>query len=264
MRLRLIIISLLMHFKMLLRRKIVLILLAGIPCLFIFMVHLTSSSKEVLFQLGVASEKTFIRTPEINMALVFVTMATIGFLSSFLSLSLVQQNKNVNRRLIVSGYHSSELILSVTVVIILMIFLLVVYIGLIVLLFFQPMHTVNMMLGLFLTGLIYGGYGMMIASLVKGELEGTLLVILLANIDAGWLQNPLFFAEARNKLIIQALPAYSPSQVAIASAFTNVSIQPSLINCVLYTIAFTSLAIVISYYKMRINSNNKIISKMPN
>ena len=110
----------------------------------------------------------------------------------------------------------------------------------------------------------YGAYGMMIASLVKGELEGTLLVVLLANIDAGWLQNPLFFAEARNKLIIQALPAYSPSQVSLASAFTDVPIQTSLINCVLYTIAFTSLAIVISYYKMRINSNNKIISKMPN
>ena len=254
MRWRLIIIGLLMHFKMLFRRKTVLLLLAGIPCLFIFMVHLTSSSKDVVFQLGIASKKTLIRTPEINMALVFVTMATIAFLSSFLSLSLVQQNKDVNRRLVISGYRPSELILSVAVVIVLMIFLLVVYIGLVIMFFFEPLHTGNMMSGLFLTGLIYGGYGIMIGSVVKGELEGTLLVILLANIDAGWLQNPLFFAEARNKLIIQLLPAYAPSQVSIASAFTNVSIQESLINSVLYTIGFTSLATIISYYKMRINS----------
>ena len=104
----------------------------------------------------------------------------------------------------------------------------------------------------------------MIASMVKGELEGTLLVILLANIDAGWLQNPLFFAEARNKLVIQALPAYSPSQVSICSAFTNVSIQTPLINSVLYTIVFTSLAIIISYYNMRIIPPKKITSKIPN
>ena len=253
MRWRLIIISLLMHFRMLFRRKIVLILLAGIPCLFIFMVHLTSSSKDVVFQLGIASKKTLITTPEINIALVFVTMATIGFLSAFLSLSLVQQNKHINRRLVISGYHPSEVILSVTIVIILMIFLLVVYIGLIIWFLFQPMHPFNMMLGFFLTGLVYGGYGMMVASLVKRELEGTLLVVLLANIDAGWLQNPIFFSEARNKLIIKALPAYSPSQVSIASAFTDVSIQSSLVDCVLYLIAFTGVAVIIFYYRMRIN-----------
>jgi hypothetical protein len=203
MRGRLIIISLLMHFRMLFRRKIVLVLLAGIPCLFIFMVHLTSSSKDIVFQLGIASKKTLVTTPEINIALVFVTMATISFLSSFLSLSLVQQNKNVNRRLVISGYHPSEVILSVTVVIILMIFLLVVYIALILWFLFQPMHAFNMMLGFFLTGLIYGAYGMMVASLVKRELEGTLLVVLLANIDAGWLQNPLFFLRPETNRLLR-------------------------------------------------------------
>ena len=254
MRWKLITLSLAMHFKMLFRKKIVLILLAGIPCLFIFMVHLTSSSKIVLFQLGIDSKKTLITTAEINVALVFVTMATIGFLASFLSLSLVQQNSNVNRRLVLSGYYPFELILAVTVVMTVMILLLVLYIGLIITVLFQPMRAFNMLLGFYLMGLTYGSYGMMIAAIVKGEFEGTLLVILLANIDAGWLQNPLFFAEARNKMIIKALPAYSASQVSIASAFTNVPIQAAVTNCIFYCVAFTALAMIISYYKMRINS----------
>ena len=248
-----------MHFKMLMRRKIVLLLFSVIPCIFILVVHLTSSKNEIFFELGMADTKTMISAPQVNVALVFVTLATTGFLSSFLSLNLVQQYQGVNRRLIICGYHPGELIFSGLLIMFIMNLILVLCIGSAIMLFFQPENPAGMMLGLLFTGLTYGSYGILVGSLVKEELEGTLLVILLANIDAGWLQNPLFFSEARHKFIIQLLPAYNSSQISIAATFTNLFLLKPIIASLIYTSSFLGLALLISYYKMRVKKHVKKI-----
>jgi len=251
--------SLKMHFKMLMRRRIVLLLLSVIPCIFISVVHLTSSRNDILFELGMANTKTMIKAPQVNVALIFVILATTGFLSSFLSLNLVQQYQAANRRLIICGYHPCELIFSGLFIMVVMNVILVVCIGSAIMLFFSPIHPAGMVMGLLFTGLTYGSYGILVGSLVKGELEGTLLVILLANIDAGWLQNPLFFAEARNKFIIQLLPAYHSSQISIAASFINQSLLKPIVASLVYTSCFIGLALLISYYKLRVKKHVKKI-----
>jgi hypothetical protein len=96
----------------------------------------------------------------------------------------------------------------------------------------------------------------LVGSIVNGELEGTFMVILLANIDAGWLQNPLFFAEARNKLIIQLLPAYHPSQIAIAAAFTDLPVTHSVLKSLGYTIIILTFAMIIYYKLMKVKKHS--------
>jgi len=251
MRWKLVNTSLAMHFRILMRQKIVLILLVTIPSLFIFVVQLTASGRDVFFQVGIAGTKTVVNATEANISLIFVSMATIGFLSSFVALSLVQQYKSVNRRLVICGYHPAELMSSALAVIFFVIMMLVSCIGVSVLFFFQPLHFLPMLSGMLLLGLIYAGYGMLAACFIDGALEGTLMVILLANIDAGWLQNPLFFAGARNKLVIQLLPAYHPTQLSIGAAFTDVAVQTSVVISIAYLLFFLGAAMLISYYNMR-------------
>jgi hypothetical protein len=221
------------------------------------MVQLTSSEKDILFRLGIATSIHMVKATEINVALVFVSLATIGFLASFLSLNLFQEYDHLNRRLIICGYHSSELILSGLTVMVFMILILVLCIGTTLSFFFKPVNIGSMMLGMFFTGITYGSYGLMVGSFVKGQLEGVLSVVLLANIDAGWIQNPLFFNDARNKIIIELLPAYFPSQVCMASAFTNLSIQKPIVSSLIYMSAFLGLSLLVSYFKMRIQPQVK-------
>ena len=243
--------SLLMHFRMLMRQKIVILLMAGIPTIFIFIVQITASGREIFFQLGIAETKTMITATEANVSLIFVAMATIGFLSSFVSLSLVQQYRNVNRRLVLGGYYPAELMLSALAVMIFIIGLLVLCVGFSIRFLFEPMHFGTMLLGMFFNGMIYGGFGMLAGSMINGPLEGTLSVVLLGNIDTGWLQNPLFFSEARNKFIIQVLPAYHPTQISIGSSFTDVPLEKSIYTCMLYMLIFFGAAVLISYFSMR-------------
>jgi len=166
-------------------------------------------------------------------------------------LILIQNNVEVNRRLIICGYHPTEILLSHFVVLFVVILFVAGYISLSILLIFFPSQLFLFLISLFLAGWVYGCYGMAIGSLINGELEGILLIVLLANIDAGWLQNPLFYSEAQNQMIIRYLPAYYPSQTAIVSAFSNYATGQVIIGALIYGALFFLLANTVFYYKMK-------------
>jgi len=236
-----------MHLRMLARQKAVLLLLITTPALFLVIVQFTASRNNIFFQLNITESTAVTRAKSVELSSVFVSMAVIGFLSSFVALSLVQQFKNANRRLVICGYRPAELVFSSITVLLLVILLLSVIVGSCILFFFKPLHFWLMVTGMFLTGAVYGGYGLLVGNLVQSDLEGTLMIILLANIDAGWLQNPLFFPGARNKLLIQLLPAHNSSQVAITAAFSNAPFGHAIVLGLAYSICFFVAAVYVAY-----------------
>lgn len=244
--------SFLMILRMLFRRRIALILLAVIPVIFLSVVELTSSEHILPFRLASLNDDVFVGAVERGISLIFLAIASAGFLVSYLALNLIQKNSEVNRRLVICGYHPIELLISILLTLFLMIALIGMYVGLLTHLFFPIKHLPAFILGLVLIGFVYGCYGMAVGSIVKGELEGILLIVLLANIDAGWLQNPLFYAEAQNQLIIRYLPAYFPSQAAIISAFTDYSATQASLLSLLYGSLFLLLSMLIFFNKMKI------------
>lgn len=247
-----IITSLFMILRMLVRRRIVIILLVVIPAVFLITVEFTTSDRMLPFRLASLEDDVFIDVSEKEISLVFFAIASAGFLLSFLALNLIQKNSEINRRLVICGYHPLELLLSNLLSLLLMAFLIAIYVGFLCSAFFPIAHLWQMILGLALNGFVYGCYGLAVGSLIKGELEGILLIVLLANIDAGWLQNPLFYAEAQNQAIIRYLPAYFPSQTAITAAFTDISAIKASLNSLLYGLGFLAFSMLIFFTKMRI------------
>lgn len=244
--------SLIMILRMLVRRRIVLILLLVIPAVFLTIVELTTSERNLAFHLASLEGETFIRVSEKAISLVFFAVASVGFLISFLGLNLIQKNSEINRRLVICGYHPLELLISNLLSLLVLIILIATYVGILCSVFVQLDHLGNMIFGLALNGFVYGCYGMLVGSIIKGELEGVLLIVLLANIDAGWLQNPLFYAEAQNQAIIRYLPAYFPSQSSIIAAFTDFSAIRANLNSLLYGAGLLALSMLIFFNKMRI------------
>ncbi len=244
-------ISLKMILRMLIRRRIVVLLFITIPAVFLSIVELTTSDRNLPFQLSSLENKIFIEVSEKQISLLFFAVAITGFLVSFLALNLVQKNNEANRRLIVCGYHPLELLLSNFISLIVIIILIATYVGLLTSFFFEINHLSLLIVGLILTGIVYGCYGILIGSLIKGELEGVLFIVLLANIDAGWLQNPLFYAEAQNQALIKILPAYFPSQTAITAAFTDYSIMNASINSIFYGSLLLFFSMLIFFNKMK-------------
>jgi hypothetical protein len=240
-----------MILRMLIRRRIVVLLFITIPAVFLSIVELTTSDRNLPFQLSSLENNIFIEVSEKQISLLFFAVAITGFLVSFLALNLVQKNNEANRRLIVCGYHPLELLLSNFISLIVIIILIATYVGLFTSLFFEINHLSLLFVGLILTGIVYGCYGILIGSLIKGELEGVLFIVLLVNIDAGWLQNPLFYAEAQNQALIKILPAYFPSQTAITAAFTDYSIMNASINSIFYGSLLLFFSMLIFFNKMK-------------
>ena len=117
--------------------------------------------------------------------------------------------------------------------------------------FFEPKNFLLVVLGFIMIGFVYGSYGLLVGSLLKGELEGILLITLLANIDVGWLQNPIFYAGALNKMIIKGLPAFYPSQLSIITAFSGHSAGNAFGGSLVYGTTLLLLSMLIFWLKMR-------------
>jgi len=249
---RRIITALSMILRMLFRRRIVIISLAVIPVVFLTVVELTASSKIILFRLASLDKNIFLEQSQKAVSLIFFSCTATGFLVSFLGMNLMQIDNDVNRRLVLCGYNPVELLFASLISLLLVIFSMAVYIGLLINVFIPVMHLHLYIIGLSLIGYVYGCYGLLIGSLIKGKLEGVFLIVLLANIDVGWLQNPMYYAEAHNNLIIRYLPAYNPSQSAIIAAFTDYSGANARFFSILYGSVFLILSMLIFYNKMRI------------
>lgn len=240
--------------KELIRSRIALILLFVIPTLFFALVVLTTSDRPVAFKLASLAGEPLIQVSEQNQALIFMGLAAVGLLTSFLALNLVQQGSDAHRRLVLAGFSPPELILSKLLTLGVVVLVIGVYVAVILYPFFSPDHFLWVILGFVLGGFVYGCYGLLVGTVVRRELEGILLIVLLANIDVGWLQNPLFYAEAQNKAIILGLPAFYPSQASMIAAFTDHSVIVPLLGSLLYGSILLSLAMAIYWWKMRIRT----------
>ena len=240
-----------MILRMVVRQKIVFILIIIIPLFFLSVVALTSADRPLPFELASLDNDTFITISERGISFIFFAVASTGFLVSFLALSLIQKNKETNRRLVVCGYHPVTLQVSMLLALFFIILLIALYVGLLTNAFFPVDHLGKFILGLVLIGFVYGSYGLLVGSLIDMELGGILMIVLLVNIDVGWLQNPLFYAEAQNQIIIKFLPAYFPSQTAIINAVTDYSAAHASIYSFLYGLALLLVSMLVFYKKMK-------------
>jgi len=237
--------------KELIRKKIILILLFVIPTVFYTITRITTTNNLIPFRLASVSEETFLWIPQRQVALIFIGLAAVGLLSSFLALNLIQRSTEVNRRIIICGYRSQEIALSKLLVLFCVIILVGFYVAAMLLVFFKPIHFLQVAYGFIMVGFVYGCYGLLVGAVLKGELEGILFIVLLANIDVGWLQNPIFYAEALNKTVIRTLPAFYPSQISIISAFSDHSIMGSVLGGAAYGCLFLFIALLLYWLKMR-------------
>lgn len=241
-----------MTLLLLARHRMTLILMAVIPAVFLSVVAFTASGQPIPFRLASLPGEVFVEVSQRALSFAFFAVASAGFLVSFLAMNLLQKDKQANRRLIICGHHPLEILAAKLLALLLMVVLIACYVGFFTHAFTPIRHLPMFLVGLVLIGAVYGCYGLIVGGLVDGELEGILLIVLLTNIDAGWLQNPQFYAEAQNQVLIRWLPAYYPSQVAIIAAFTDHSSAGAGLYSLLYGGTLLMVACIVFYYKMRI------------
>ena len=124
----------------------------------------------------------------------------------------------LDRRLVLAGFPRGPLLLAKVAGLVVVSALMGLYCA--ALLWWSwPVQWPEMMVAAAVTaGLVYGGVGIMLGSVLRGELEGMFVVIMTSIVDLG-LQNP-----SANPLMDQtglsALPLYGSMQASLAAGFT--------------------------------------------
>jgi hypothetical protein len=235
----------------LVRRRIVLLMLLLVPSVFSGLIVLTTTEQPIHFQLASLGQGVFVSVPQRHEGLIFICLTAVGLLTAFLALDLAGRDSAVDRRLVLCGYRPVALALARLGALLVVIAVVAAYVLLLLPLFFSPERIAVTYLGLMLGGWVYGCYGLLVGTVWRRELEGVLFVVLLAAIDVGWLQNPIYYAEAQNQVIIRSLPAYFPAQVSMAAAFTTDSVLRPAVGSVLYGMALLAAALTVYAVRMR-------------
>ncbi len=187
-----------------------------------------------------------------QLSLVFLGHAAVCFLACFLAFNLVSRRRDVDRRLILAGYRTEEVVLAKLAVLGTIVLLLVCWQTVLLRPWLAPRQPALLALGLLLGGLSYGALGLLIGSLVRQELEGIFLIVLFTNVDPGWLQNPIYFAQSQRPGLIASLPAFASTQLAVLGAFFGEHPAELLLRGALSTGALLLLALVVFGLRIRL------------
>ena len=111
---------------------------------------------------------------------------------------------------------------------------------------------VGVPLGVALGAFVYGCYGLLVGTVFRRELETIFAILVLINIDAGWLQNPIYYRTAESQWLIRALPAHLPAQTAYVAAFAGDSIGGLALGGLSYGAGLLLLALALYAVRMRV------------
>ncbi len=228
--------------KDLLRRRVTLLLLFIVPALFDAVVIATTGHRQIEVTIATLVEDGATihvagdaddpmdtalldngsrMLDQRGLSLVFLGTAAVCFLTCFLAFHLVHKRKDVDARLVLAGFRTHELLVAKLVALLLMVVLLSAYETAILRPYLEPQHVLRLASGFLLGGVVYGCLGFLTGAVAVHELEGIFAIVLLTNIDVGWLQNPIYYATSEHRALIESLPGHYPTQLAITGAFTD-------------------------------------------
>jgi len=203
------------------RNRFGLLLLVVIPVIFLAVVEWTSGSQTIPIDLFFRDETRRIPLSQRNVNLVFIGSAVLGFLTAYYAIILFHKNFEYYKYCIGMGLPPASFLAARSLFFLGIIAILGLLISIIVGSMVEIEQIYGLYAGFLLMGIIYGTIGGIMGLLSSDFMVAILGVVLLANLDAGWLQNPVFYSTAQETELIKWLPAFFPTQSVFASAFTT-------------------------------------------
>jgi hypothetical protein len=241
-----------MSLRELRRNRVMLVLAALVPLLSFAVAVASTREQEVAVRLARAPTEALLMVSERAQALLFLGIAAVGLMGAFFGASLVQRRVEVNRRLALCGYRAAELVAAKLGVLLVIVLVSALYTLAMLLLLLEVERPLGVLLGLVLAAFVYGAYGLCIGSIFRRDLEMIFAIVLLINVDAGWLQNPIYYLTARSPWLVESLPGHFPAQTAYLAALTPHPILGTAAMALLYGTLFLGIALLVYGTRMGI------------
>jgi ABC-2 type transport system permease protein len=183
-----------------------------------------------------------------DLTLITAGLSAITLITGFVVFAATRRALPFDRRLILSGYRPGALIAAKTTAALAVAAAVGAYAAVVILAFWRPAGLWAIALSFILATATYAALGLLIGVLVRGDLEGFFLIIMLAMLDT-FLENPVDNPLA-NKPILEFFPSYGPTQFATAGAFHH-QVLPGMAGLSLaWAAAFALLGLVVLRLRM--------------
>ena len=243
------------------RNKMGMILFFSIPAVFLGAVQLTAGEGTVAVKLYYPEETLQVLLTIRHACMVFAAVAVCGFLSSYYALILFHQDFEYFRFCVFNGLHPGVFLAGRFSFFIVLILFLAAGTTLLTGQLVTVYHPVHMFIGFVLIGIVYGACGGIAGMMTRDFLLAFLCVGLLADIDAAWLQNPVYYSAGQNVELIRWLPAFFPSQMIFAAGFTQDQNPAAVKGSVFY--AAILLCILLSVIVLRLRRVRRFFRRRP-
>ena len=184
-----------------------------------------------------------------NLTTVVTGINAITIIVGFMIFSATRSNGGFDRRLVLSGL-SQPTAIAAKLTAILTVSISASLYALIVLLAFWPGASFGpILLGYTLDALIYGALGLLLGVLVKSELPGFFLIIMVSLMDT-YLQLPVQNPLANDPFIAE-LPSYGSVQVAVSGGFGQPMAAGSVFTSLEWLSGFAIFALAVFWLRTR-------------
>jgi ABC-2 type transport system permease protein len=178
-----------------------------------------------------------------DLTLVTAGLSAITLITGFVVFAAVRRSLPFDRRLVLSGYRHSALIAAKTTAALAQAVGIGAYAAAVMLVFWRPAGIWAIAAAFILGAATYAAFGLLIGVLVRGDLEGFFLIIMISMLDT-FLENPVDNPLA-NKPILEFFPSYAPTQFAAAGAFHHQVLASMAALSLAWTAAFALLGLAV-------------------
>ena len=222
------------------RRPLLLVLLVVTPLVFI--TRAISLTERIPRSIGLPGGGTTITTMRDIHGAVMAAI-TVAFLGGLIGVFTMQAAKQADRRLVLAGFRGVETVLARLVVLFLATGVALVLALVVTARDFTPQSWLWFALGTATIAITYAGIGALAGTLL-GRVGATYLLLFLAMLDLGVVQNPMFGNGSPPGWAV-ILPGYPGVRVVIAAGFSHASRVPSpeLGGAFLWAIGVTLVAV---------------------
>jgi hypothetical protein len=189
-----------------------------------------------------------------NLTLITAGLSSITLITGFVVFAAVRRSRAFDRRLVLSGYRPAALIAAKTGGALVQAVAIGAYAAVIMLFFWRPAGVWAVAGTFMLAAATYAALGLLIGVLVRGDLEGFFLIIMISMLDT-FLENPVDNPLANNPLL-EFFPSYSPTQFAAAGAFHHQVLASMAVMSLAWTAVFALLGLAVLRLRLPRPSRN--------
>ncbi|WP_326609762.1 ABC transporter permease [Streptomyces scopuliridis] len=218
--------------------RLALVLVVFFVPIWITLVYLVINDADVTFFLRASDRNITVDGNDVTKISGAINAVTL--IVGFMMFIVTYRSAEFDERLAMAGYPRGHLLAAKLTSLITAAALICAYATAIICCYWVPARPALLWLALFGAALAFGGIGVMLGALLRGELEGMFLIIMLSIIDMG-LQNPVANPASDNG-IVRFLPSYGTMQSGVTAGFLHTTPALHLLLGPLWFLATVTIA----------------------